>query len=484
MKLNIFTALILISFSIKAQSFEKIFSLTSGSNTNEYANTGIILNNGNYLFGINNKVLCLSPSGDSLWSKIYTGYGDVAKIFFNSSNELLIATTKGKMTILKIDPTNGDSIGNIFIPGQIPNGGYIIYDMVVLPNNDIVYCYNNGGGFGGIITRFTPGQNVNSWSNDYAGQNWAPKNILVDDSTLVIAGYKGTSSYAKLVVRKIGISNTQIWNKEMERGTYYADRKLGIGKNINGEYLVATSFNMFNVLAPTVIKLSNQGDSLSASWVSNYQGNAINHGYMTSLTPTTNGYYAAGYLGFDKINPDNVLDGMGHMAVFFVNDNGLITQAKAYNKVGFYQFGPGSGYDGSEAWGNGCLTTSSGKYVLYGIGNKIFDPGTGANYQAQWRGYIVQSDSLHSVSGYNEYSSDEFSFRVFPNPANDKLYVSTNDENRNVSYQILDLNGRLMQEGNCFYGNNTIFLSLLDNGIYLIKLIHNNHSQILKLIKM
>lgn len=105
----------LITAKISAQNFENIFSVT-GLNTNEYANTALELSNGNFLIGINNQILCLAPNGDSLWTKNYNGYGDIAKLFFNNSNELLAATTKGKMLILKIDPNNGDSIGSITLP--------------------------------------------------------------------------------------------------------------------------------------------------------------------------------------------------------------------------------------------------------------------------------------------------------------------------------------------------------------------------------
>ncbi len=141
MKQYLFITSVLLSLNLSAQNFEKIFSVT-GINTNEYANTAIELSNGNFLIGINNRVLCLAPNGDSLWTKTYINYGDVAKLFFNNANELLLATTKGKMLILKIDPNNGDSIGSITLPNQPSNGGYTIYDMVVLPDGDIIYCYN------------------------------------------------------------------------------------------------------------------------------------------------------------------------------------------------------------------------------------------------------------------------------------------------------------------------------------------------------
>lgn len=473
----------LITTKISAQNFENIFSVT-GLNTNEYANTALELSNGNFLIGINNQILCLAPNGDSLWTKSYNGYGDIAKLFLNNSNELLAATTKGKMLILKIDPNNGDSIGSVTLPNQPSNSGYTIYDVIMLPDGDIIYCYNNGGGFGGIIRRLTPGQATNKWSNDYAGENWAPKNILLDDTTVVISGYKGTSAYAKLVVRKLGISNVTVWNKEMERGTYYADRKLGIQKNLNGEYLIATSFNMFNTLAPTVIKMSGNGDSLSASWVTNYSGNQINHGYLTSLSPVSGGFYAAGYLNYNKLNPNSVTDGMGHMCVFFISNSGQITQAKAYNKVGFYEYSPTAGeYDAAEGWGNGCFTASNGKYLLYGVGNKIHNPGTGANYQALWKGYVVHSDSLELVTNQPEIASGQKKYYVYPNPFNDKVYLYGMSINENIQIFISDLKGDITKNINSNKATQEIDLSSLPSGVYFMSIVSANSNQVIKLIK-
>lgn len=67
MKLNLtILTLFLASINAYTQSFDKLFSFSTGDNTYEYANTGIELSNGNYLIGINNKLLCLSANGDSI----------------------------------------------------------------------------------------------------------------------------------------------------------------------------------------------------------------------------------------------------------------------------------------------------------------------------------------------------------------------------------------------------------------------------------
>jgi hypothetical protein len=269
----------------------------------------------------------------------------------------------------------------------------------------------------------------------------------------------------------------------MARGTYYVDRKLGVQKNSLGEYLVATSFNMFDILAPTVVKLSANGDSLSASWVANYEGKAVNHGYLTSLSPATGGFYAAGYLNYDQLNPDNQLDGMGYMSMFFVDNTGIITHAKAYNKVGYYQFSLGSPYDGSEGWGNGCFQSANGRYLLYGVGNRIYDPGTGGNYQAIWQGYVVQNDSLSAVSGIEKMIDQSKTFAVFPNPFTHEFYLKGETTESPLRINLFDSQGRRLMTVDNWSHSKPFDMQGFDAGIYFLQLEAADRIEVIKLLK-
>ncbi|MBK7956929.1 MAG: hypothetical protein IPK03_01720 [Bacteroidetes bacterium] len=82
-------ALLMCQSLLHAQNFEKTFN-TRNTNGQEYANSGIGVGNGKYLIGIDNRILCLSQNGDSLWMKIYTGYGNIEKIFRDNNNNLMI----------------------------------------------------------------------------------------------------------------------------------------------------------------------------------------------------------------------------------------------------------------------------------------------------------------------------------------------------------------------------------------------------------
>ncbi|MBK7956830.1 MAG: hypothetical protein IPK03_01140 [Bacteroidetes bacterium] len=125
-------ALLMCQSLLHAQNFEKTFN-TRNTEGQEYANAGIELGNGKYLIGIDNRILCLSQNGDSLWTKIYTGYGNIEKIFRDNNNNLMIATDIGKMMIAKIDSSNGDTISSHKPPKQFSNSGYKIVDVKSTP---------------------------------------------------------------------------------------------------------------------------------------------------------------------------------------------------------------------------------------------------------------------------------------------------------------------------------------------------------------
>jgi len=73
-------------------------------------------------------------------------------------------------------------------------------------------------------------------------------------------------------------------------------------------------------------------------------------------------------------------------------------------------------------------------------------------------------------TGIDQYSLIENSITVYPNPANDKLYLSSNmfSTADKVTYQIMDVFGKAVLEGN-YVGSDYIDVSSLSSGIYFIR---------------
>ena len=61
---------------------------------------------------------------------------------------------------------------------------------------------------------------------------------------------------------------------------------------------------------------------------------------------------------------------------------------------------------------------------------------------------------------------------VYPNPTTGTLFISTGDEIQTIDYQIIDLYGRLLEQGRA--EGNTLDLNRQKPGVYFIRLFQDN----------
>ncbi|MHA7844139.1 MAG: FG-GAP-like repeat-containing protein [Winogradskyella sp.] len=88
---------------------------------------------------------------------------------------------------------------------------------------------------------------------------------------------------------------------------------------------------------------------------------------------------------------------------------------------------------------------------------------------------IVEGSTL-SLDSY-----DDFTFSIYPNPANKYLYFNTNTPTR-ISYEIFDLSGRLIKFDNIF-SDIPIDVGQLLSGQYIIKIQSSNKHKVFSLVK-
>lgn len=127
---------------------------------------------------------------------------------------------------------------------------------------------------------------------------------------------------------------------------------------------------------------------------------------------------------------------------------------------------------GSGEYYIGMSSLNAGRFE----GNFTFNTPTGA--LSGNSGTVDPAVNFGNAPCYLNLKTDELSFSVYPNPANDFLYVSES----NLNYQITDLSGKLISSGitNTF----GIDISTFENGIYAISLTDvNGKVSVLKFVK-
>ncbi|MBT6438579.1 MAG: T9SS type A sorting domain-containing protein, partial [Flavobacteriales bacterium] len=84
--------------------------------------------------------------------------------------------------------------------------------------------------------------------------------------------------------------------------------------------------------------------------------------------------------------------------------------------------------------------------------------------------------------GTNEIASDGFKVIIFPNPFLETFIISTKDF-KETSFQLTNLNGQILKEGNLLSSMETITLNKLPVGTYLLKVSSSGNTITKKLVK-
>ena len=118
---------------------------------------------------------------------------------------------------------------------------------------------------------------------------------------------------------------------------------------------------------------------------------------------------------------------------------------------------------------------------LHDLGNDFYLLGglvdDDVNYPTKDEWFVVVDsmgcDVTECYLSLEKESSETVSFNVYPNPANDNINIEylNNTNAFTTDYQIIDLNGKIIQKGTVI--NSNIDVSPLDSGTYLVRLEQN-----------
>ncbi len=108
-------------------------------------------------------------------------------------------------------------------------------------------------------------------------------------------------------------------------------------------------------------------------------------------------------------------------------------------------------------------------------GNKINDP-----YPTPFWTCGFDLAGIGLINSKLVLSENEFS-KTFPNPFIDILNIYCS---QNAEFYIFDINGQIIKKDNLINGNNQFNFNSLTKGLYIIKIISDNKSETLKIIKL
>ena len=99
--------------------------------------------------------------------------------------------------------------------------------------------------------------------------------------------------------------------------------------------------------------------------------------------------------------------------------------------------------------------------------------GDSVGFMAYFDGYYLHGpNSICSTPGLGEEENtfSEEEVRIYPNPVQDELHVSLPEDIKEATYQLLALDGRLVNEGKLKTGDNTLMVNEKLKGVFLLKL--------------
>ena len=93
---------------------------------------------------------------------------------------------------------------------------------------------------------------------------------------------------------------------------------------------------------------------------------------------------------------------------------------------------------------------------------------------------IIYFDNVYGASSNTGFGNDNRSeLVVSPNPAKDLLNISITNFNGNITTEIFDLTGVLVASSN----KSKINIASFSNGVYLVKVVYGDLTNVVKIIK-
>lgn len=121
----------------------------------------------------------------------------------------------------------------------------------------------------------------------------------------------------------------------------------------------------------------------------------------------------------------------------------------------------------------GSNASGSGGSVSYSVGQVVYTNNTGTNGSVAQG--VQQAFEISVVTGLEQAKGINLSVSAYPNPTTDYLTLSIGEiDISNLSYQLYDMNGKLLQNAKITGNQTSIVMSNLVPANYFVKVIQGN----------
>jgi hypothetical protein len=155
---------------------------------------------------------------------------------------------------------------------------------------------------------------------------------------------------------------------------------------------------------------------------------------------------------------------------------------KTITSVAFLLFGLGGLHAQESANASGGDATGSGGTVAYSVGQVVYTTNTDTSGTVSHG--VQQAYEIFTI-GINETELN-ISLSVFPNPTADNLTLQISDySNEKLSYQLYDMQGKLLNNGQVTAQQTQINTASLPSATYFINVVNQENKQVqsFKIIK-
>ena len=122
----------------------------------------------------------------------------------------------------------------------------------------------------------------------------------------------------------------------------------------------------------------------------------------------------------------------------------------------------------------GGNASGSGGTVSYSVGQVVYTTNTGGSNGTVAQG-VQQPFEISEITGLEEAKGISLSVSAYPNPTSDFLNLKVeNYDNTNLSYQLFDISGKLLESKKITGNQTSIVMSNLAPATYFVKVTESN----------